>query len=63
MHVLPRHRHASPHAPAGTRHGAASVHSVPQLSGARTENQPQGPLQSMRRAKDPAPEEDFGGPH
>ena len=63
VHDLPWHRHAGPHAPAGTRYGAASVHGVPQLSGPRTENQPQGSLQRMWGQKDPAAEEDFGGPH
>lgn len=63
MHDLPWHRHASPHASTNTRYGPASVHSMPQLSGPRTENQPQGPLQSMWGSKDPAPEEDLGGPH
>lgn len=63
MHDLPRHRHASPHAPNNTRYGPASVHGVSELSGPRTENQPQGPLQSMWGSKDHAAEEDFGGPH
>lgn len=63
MHVLPRHRHAGSRAPISTRYGSASVHSVPQLSGPRTENQPEGPLQSMWRSEDPATEEDLGGPH
>ncbi len=63
MHDLPWHRYAGPHAPTHTRHGPASLHSVQQLSGPRTENQPQGPLQSMWGSKDPASEEDFGGPH
>lgn len=63
MYVLPWHGHAGPCAPATTRYGPASVHSLPQLSGPRTENQPQGPLQSMWRPEDPATEEDLRGPH
>lgn len=63
VHELPWHRHAGPRAPASTRYGSAGVHSVPQLWGPRTENQPQGSLQTMRRAQDCAAEEDPGGPH
>lgn len=63
VHDLPWHRHASPHAPNHTRYGSASVYDVSELSGPRTENQPQRPLQSMCRSQDHAAEEDFGGPH
>lgn len=63
MYDLPGHRHASPDAPNTARFGSTSVHCVSELSGPRTENQPQGPLQIMRGSKDPAAEEGFGGPH
>lgn len=63
MHDLPWHRHAGPCAPASTRYGPAGVHHVPQLSGPRAENQPQGSLQTVRRPQDRATEEDPGGSH
>lgn len=56
-------RHAGPHAPDNTRCGPAGVHGVSKLSGTRTEDQPQGPLQSMCWSKDHAAEEDSGCPH
>lgn len=61
MHVLSRYGSAGTHASVATRYGAASVHCVPQLSGTRTENQPEGPLQNLRRTQDHAAEEDSGG--
>lgn len=63
VHDLPWHGHAGPHASNHTGYGSASVYGVSELSGPRTENQPQGPLQSMRWSQDHAAEEDFGGPH
>lgn len=63
MHVLPWYWSAGPHASVTSRYGSASVHGVPQLSGRRTENQPEGPLQNMRRTQDHAAEEDPGGSH
>lgn len=63
VHVLPWHRDAGPHAPVITRYGPTGVHSVCQLPRPRTENQPEGSLQIMRRQKDHATEEDLGGAH
>lgn len=63
MHVLPWNGNAGPGSPAAARYGSASVHCVLQLPGTRTENQPQGPLQSMWRPEDSAAKEDLGGPH